>query len=522
MRLGAKYPLASKILLLGVVNLLVLGCLFVAFVRWQMGQQFESFLMATARERISAEVRSITLEMREADRGGWDEILQEHSERNGVTFLLFRNDGEQVGGPKTPIPAELSERFARMSMRLREGSGRDNGTREAVGREAGPPREGPSPADRARADAMREALQKGGPNGRNPNRFAEGFAALPFLVEASSASPFQYWVGVRWFMPASNPTERPFRGWFVIASPNLVTNPFFFQLRPWLAIGAGAVLVSFLCWLPLVRGLNRSIQQMTEATARVAEGEFNTQLHVNRRDELGLLAAAINRMASRLDAHSQGQKRFLGDVAHELRSPLGRMQLALGILERKVDESSTDYVHDLSEDVKVMSGLTDELLQFAKAELRPEALPLGPVNIADVVWRAVRAESRPGINVEVTVDPILMVKGETEYLFRAVANVIRNSVRYAGEAGPIAVLANSVRGEVQVTVTDSGPGVPEDSVDQIFEPFYRLDLVRNRESGGSGLGLAIVKSCVEACGGRVLCRNRKPNGLEVSLLLEAA
>jgi two-component system sensor histidine kinase CpxA len=308
----------------------------------------------------------------------------------------------------------------------------------------------------------------------------------------------------------------------VIASPTLLTNPFFFQLRPWLGIGAGAVLVSFLCWLPLVRGLNRSIQQMTEATARVAEGEFNTQLHVHRRDELGLLAAAINRMAARLDAHTQGQKRFLGDVAHELRSPLGRMQLALGILERKVDESSTDYVKDLSEDVKVMSGLTDELLQFAKAELRPEALPLGPVNVADVVWRAVRAEGRPGVNVEVNVDPILMAKGETEYLFRAVANVLRNAVRYAGESGPIAVLASSVRGEVQVTVADSGPGVPEEAVDQIFEPFYRLDLARNRESGGSGLGLAIVKSCVEACGGRVLCKNRKPNGLEVSLVLEAA
>jgi two-component system sensor histidine kinase CpxA len=312
------------------------------------------------------------------------------------------------------------------------------------------------------------------------------------------------------------------RGIFAIASPTLLTNPFFFQMWPWLGVVAVGVLVSVLCWVPLVRSLTRSIGQMTEATARIAEGDFDVPVVVKREDELGLLGASIQRMAARLGAFTHGQKRFLGDVAHELRSPLGRMQLALGILERKVDDSGRDYVRDLADDVRVMTGLTDGLLDFAKAEMRATTLELGPVNASDVVWRAVKAEGRPGVQLDVRVDSDLLLRGETESVFRAVANVIRNAVRYAGEAGPIAVAASRDGDAVIVVVRDEGPGVPEAALDRIFEPFFRLEEARDRESGGAGLGLAIVKSCVEACGGRVSCRNRAPRGLEVSLSFDAA
>jgi two-component system sensor histidine kinase CpxA len=346
--------------------------------------------------------------------------------------------------------------------------------------------------------------------------------AGPYLISASTEGGYNYWVSMRTFIPPVGAEGRPSRGVLVIASPSLLTNPFFFQLGPWLLIGFVALLVSLLCWLPLVRGLTGAIEQMTQATAKIAEGGFDTQVVVKRHDELGLLGASINRMAARLGAFTHGQKRFLGDVAHELRSPLGRMQLALGILERKVDEGGADYVKDIADDVKVMSGLTDGLLEFAKAEMRQETVTLSPINVSDIVWRAVKAEGRPGVEVSVDVDPLVMVHAETECLFRAVSNVIRNAIRYAGDEGPIVVGAHRLRGEINLTVSDKGPGVPQEAVDQIFEPFYRLEYARDRESGGAGLGLAIVKSCIEACGGRVSCRNREPQGLEVSLVLASA
>jgi two-component system sensor histidine kinase CpxA len=119
----------------------------------------------------------------------------------------------------------------------------------------------------------------------------------------------------------------------------------------------------------------------------------------------------------------------------------------------------------------------------------------------------------------VEVAPDLAALADETMLCRSVANVLRNSIRYAAEAGPILVSAKRSNGDVLITIADCGPGVPEDALSQIFEPFYRLDESRNRRTGGAGLGLAIVKTCIEACGGSVSCRNRPASGLETTLRL---
>ena len=125
-----------------------------------------------------------------------------------------------------------------------------------------------------------------------------------------------YWLGV--WLPISQQDvshEFPSRWVLVLASPTLVTNPFFFQLKPWLAIAGIALAITVLCWLPMIAGLTRSIKQMMSATARIAEGHFDVQVGAGRKDELGYLGASINRMAERLDTFAQGRTRFLGDVA---------------------------------------------------------------------------------------------------------------------------------------------------------------------------------------------------------------
>jgi signal transduction histidine kinase len=137
----------------------------------------------------------------------------------------------------------------------------------------------------------------------------------------------------------------------------------------------------------------------------------------------------------------QGQKRFLGDIAHELRSPLGRMQVALSILEEKVKPEDKTHLRDLQEEVEFMSGLTTELLTFARAEMRPEAIKLAPLNLRHIVERAVEVESSQSDEVRIEIDPSLQVVGDEEYLFRAFSNVIRNSIRYAGGDGPINITA---------------------------------------------------------------------------------
>jgi two-component system, OmpR family, sensor histidine kinase CpxA len=271
-----------------------------------------------------------------------------------------------------------------------------------------------------------------------------------------------------------------------------------------------------------IRGLTRSIRQLTEATRHIAEGQFEIPLSIRRRDELGQLGESIHRMAERLSELVHGQKRFLGDVAHELCTPISRMQFALGILEQRAEPRQQAYVTDLQEELEHVSGLVDELLSFSKAQLTSQAAQLEPVNLAETVRKVLQREASDLASIEVLIDERIEVWARPDYLFRSVANLVRNAIRYAGDAGPITISAKRDGGNVWITVADRGPGLPDKELENVFKPFYRPEFARQRETGGVGLGLAIVRSCVEACGGAVNCRNRSPRGLEVEIRLLAS
>ena len=307
----------------------------------------------------------------------------------------------------------------------------------------------------------------------------------------------------------------------VALSHTLAAGGLFFDFRPWLAVGLGAVLLSALLWVPLVRGITHSIAQMTHATQQIAQGRFDVRTRETRHDELGQLGQSINRMAARLAGFVTGQKRFLGDVAHELCSPLARIQVALGILEQRADEKQQPYVNDLREEVQHMSSLVNELLSFSKASLGASTIKLQPVILRDVVDKAISREETDGARINVQVGDDLCVLAEPELLVRSLSNLLRNAIRYAGQAGPISISARREPDAVHLTVADCGPGVPEPELAQIFDPFYRLDTSRDASTGGVGLGLAIVKTCIESCRGSVTCRNRQPSGLEVDPRLTA-
>jgi two-component system sensor histidine kinase CpxA len=283
---------------------------------------------------------------------------------------------------------------------------------------------------------------------------------------------------------------------------------------------------------------------MTGAAEEIAQGRFETQVESTRGDELGRLAASLNDMAARLREFFTGQKRFLGDIAHELCSPLARMEMALGILEqRAADDEARSYVADVREEARHMASLVNELLSFSKAGIGGRSVQLQPVPLAALAARLVARETREHGGIVLDVPAELAAFAEPDLLARALGNVIRNAVRYAapvsatGEgahsfrplqhadgrpAGPIVVAARSSGAQVVITVTDSGPGVSEDALHRLFDPVFRPEAARTRETGGAGLGLAIVKSCIEACGGSVTARNVQPSGLQVEFTLGRA
>jgi two-component system sensor histidine kinase CpxA len=473
-------PLAIRILLLAVGNLMLIALAFMLFLRVELHQQFGYFLMTAGRDKARAIAQQLSADLSKIPPAAWDQALARQSAANGITLLLYDHRGAELAGPRIELP----------------------------------------PAVRARLT----------PSGRASREAPPGTTWLPPFIEITKAG-VPYWLGVWMPLARQSGPEWPSHTMLVVASSTLASNPFFFEMKPWFGIAGIALGITILCWLPLIINLTRSIAQMMSATAGIAEGHFDIQIGTRRKDELGHLSTSINRMAARLDVFARGRNRFLGDVAHELRSPLGRMQAALAILEHRIsngrlpgpfEADALGLITDLREEVELMSGVTEGLLTFARSKLVPEALQLAPTNLAAIVCRAVKAERVAETTIRTEVDPGILVKAEPEYLFRSVANVIRNAVRYAGHDGEI-LIAAQMKGEyVLLSVSDSGPGIPEEALDRIFTPFYRLDASRDRRSGGTGLGLAIVRECVEACGGSVACCNRKPSGLEVTITLRTA
>jgi two-component system sensor histidine kinase CpxA len=342
---------------------------------------------------------------------------------------------------------------------------------------------------------------------------------LPAFPKSVLHSGSAYWLLVR-LPPEPLQLDAPIM--LVGRTPKLGLSPLLFNPKPWIAVAAGIIVFSALFWLPMARNLTRAITKMTRATESIAEGRFDVQLADNRSDELGRLGHAINRMAGRLKEFVTGQKRFLGDAAHELCSPLARMEIALGILEERGDEKSASYVRDVREEVTHMRKLANELLSFSKSALLEHQIPLAPVNLADVVDAAIRQEKSGAFPIDVQVPRDLAAQGNFDLLQRALGNLLRNALRYGGDQGKITVRGWSERGQVFLAVADEGPGLAPVELEKVFDPFYRVDPSRTAATGGVGLGLAIVKNCVESCGGVVSAASRQPRGLEVRIRLNPA
>lgn len=481
--MNLRFPLYAKILVWFFLNLLVLGAAFYVVFQIQFRTGMGSFLMTQASDRIQAISEVIHAELNATPNPAWNDVLKRFRDAYQIQFYLFASDGRQVAGETIELPAEI---LAKVTERRGLFPGR------------------------------------GPPPGRGPNRSPVTAPVEPhpkFMLH--TIHPSRYWMGV-WLPPSDREPRRLGPVTLLTMSSSLRGGGLFFEATPWLVAGFGGLLFSLLFWFPLVRGITRSITQMTRATEQIAEGRFDTQVQAGRRDELGRLGQAINRMAVRLAGFVTGQKRFLGDIAHELCAPIARLQVALGILEQRADDKQQAYVEDVREEVQQVSSLVNELLSFSKAGLQQKSIKLEPVNLAAIVRRVIEREAPGSQKIQVLVDDSLDALAEPDLLARALANLVRNALGYAGAAGPVVISAAATGDQLTLTVADSGPGVPPETLEQIFDPFFRGEPSRSRDTGGAGLGLAIVKTCVEACQGSVTARNRQPSGLQVDLVLKGA
>jgi two-component system sensor histidine kinase CpxA len=236
-------------------------------------------------------------------------------------------------------------------------------------------------------------------------------------------------------------------------------------------------------------------------------------------------------MAERLETLVNAQSRLLKDISHELRSPLARLNVALGLVRQRSGFESANMLDRIELEVSRLNELIGRLLTLARIEDGQQSVPRMPVPLDELVLNVAEdaefeAQARH-CHVRSVIPPgEWRVRGEASLLHSAIENVVRNAIRYTGEGTTVEIhlLRAETAGGVEavVKVTDCGPGVPPDALEKLFQPFYRLDDARGRQTGGVGLGLAITERAVRFHGGRVAASNRAEGGLEVELRLPLA
>ncbi|MNR94720.1 Sensor protein CpxA [compost metagenome] len=263
----------------------------------------------------------------------------------------------------------------------------------------------------------------------------------------------------------------------------------------WLALLGLAIVPPLWIWVI------RPLKAMVAMARRLGSGDLDTQVPVRRSDEFGELERAFESMRVELRRAIQQRERLLTDVSHEIRGPLTRMTLALPLLQQ---QGASGAILELFErELKAANDMLGDVLALARGRSRA-ALNRVPVDLAEIARQVIDERrivaQQHGLELSADLQPAPMVADE-RLIARAMGNLLDNALKYTGEGGRIHVSTQVSGARIVFTVTDNGPGIADEHLPSIFEPFYRPDDSRSRETGGTGLGLSIVRGIAENHGG---------------------
>jgi two-component system sensor histidine kinase CpxA len=290
-----------------------------------------------------------------------------------------------------------------------------------------------------------------------------------------------------------------------------------------------AAIVSGLVCLLLARYLTAPIGRLRRATEAYAAGDLNPRVAPtlgSRRDEIADLAGAFDHMAQRLQELMSSQRQLLSDVSHELRSPLARLEVALGLARQRADGRATTEFDRIEREAEHLNELIGQLLSLSRLEsgvMKPEREPVDIGEILAAVAADADFEARANNRrVEVARVAPTVIQGDAALLHSAIENIVRNAVRYTAENTLVRLSldrSDARPDALTIRIRDYGPGVPEEMLPRLFEPFVRVDDARDRTRGGYGLGLAIAQKAIRLHGGEVTARNEPNGGLSVIITL---
>jgi two-component system sensor histidine kinase CpxA len=297
-----------------------------------------------------------------------------------------------------------------------------------------------------------------------------------------------------------------------------------------------AIVVGGFTTFVLVLLVTRPVARLRTAARELASGKLNarvawtvSQSRVFAGDEIQALMHDFNHMAERLESLVDAQKLLLRDVSHELRSPLARLSVALELAREDSDPAATPHLERIERETERLNQLIGQLLTLSSMEALEKIENLKPLSLNRLIERMIpdaeyEARQRQ-CTVAFTAEDQCIVSGNEELLYRAVENVVRNAIRYAENGTEVEiVLRKSMRSgkqQVDIEVSDRGPGIPENQREAILRPFYRVDYARSQTTGGFGVGLAIADRAVRLHRGNLYASNREGGGATFRITLPA-
>jgi signal transduction histidine kinase len=266
-----------------------------------------------------------------------------------------------------------------------------------------------------------------------------------------------------------------------------------------------AIALSFL----FIRGVIAPVQAMSFATQRIADGHYEERLQIKGNDEVAQLATRFNQMAEKLNEVETMRRRLIGDVSHELRTPLTAIKGSMEGLMDGVLPPTVETYAQIHVEADRLNRLVDDLQELSRVEAHAYQLDLGPVNLSPLVQTLITRLSSQAESKHITMQSELGANlppalADEDRVAQVLTNLTGNALQYTPEDGKILISARRMESEIQVSIQDTGIGIPPEHLPHIFDRFYRVDKSRARRAGGgSGIGLTIARALVEAQGGRL-------------------
>ena len=296
--------------------------------------------------------------------------------------------------------------------------------------------------------------------------------------------------------------------------------------RAALIAGAIAAGLAILIALILAYSLLRPVSQLTKAAEQLTTGDLSQRVDIHGSDEVAKLGQSFNRMADSLEKAQESRRAITADIAHELRTPLAVQRAHLEALQDGIYPPTPDHLQTILEQNLLLTRLVDDLRTLAMADSGQLILEFTPTNIPDLVQRLIERFIPQAQNRGVTITSQAYgslskttCNCDPQRIEQILGNLISNALRYTPEAGTIYVNISQNDNFFQISVHDSGPGIPPEVLPFIFDRFYRADRSRSRCEGGSGLGLAIARQLSEAHGGSLSAANSPDQGAIFTLRL---